>query len=259
MGNTKLLNHPKIVAIVGSRNCTEYGRKYARIFAKELAKANICVISGLAIGIDASAHYGALAEVGSTIAVLGGGLKHIYPKDNIWLFNQILKEGGCIITEHSDNEETYLADFPMRNRIISGIADAVLVIEATHRSGSKITAKYAKQQGKKVYCIPVDLDNKNSSGINELIRNKAKIITSPQQLISDLFPEDLGEQLQIDTIINNMPPKFKEIYTFLDKAMTNEEIALKLNKSIVDVNSTLTIMELEGYIKQTAGNNFMRT
>lgn len=101
-----LLNEQKIVAIVGSRNCSEYGRKYANIFASELAKRGICVISGMAIGIDTSAHCGAMHEIGKTIAVLGGGFKYIYPSQNIWLYNNIIDVGGCVITEYEENEET---------------------------------------------------------------------------------------------------------------------------------------------------------
>lgn len=269
MGNTELLNNKKVVAIVGSRNCTEYGRKYARLFAKELAEANICVISGLAIGVDAAAHYGALYEIGGTIAVLGGGLKHIYPEENLWLYNKILQENGCVITEHSDEEESNLSGFPMRNRIISGIADAVLVIEATHRSGSGITARYAQKQGKKIYCIPVSLDSKNSSGINELINEGAKIVTSPKHIIADLFPSNeqsqtikskkTNKKMQNQIEIKEVPDEYKYIYKLLEKTMTREEIAIKLNKDIGEVNSMLTMMELNGYIKQTAGNKFMRS
>lgn len=186
-GNTELLKKNKIVAIVGSRNCSEYGRKYARLFAKNLAKENICVISGLATGIDSAAHDGSIGEEGKTIAVLGGGLNHIYPASNLWLFNKIKENGGLIISEHEDDAETLISGFPKRNRIITGIADAVLVIEACPRSGSKVSAEYAFKQGKKVYCIPMNLDNKNSAGIIELIDKGAKIVTSPRKLIKDLY------------------------------------------------------------------------
>ena len=186
-GNTELLKKNKIVAIVGSRNCSEYGRKYARLFAKNLAKENICVISGLATGIDSAAHDGSIGEEGKTIAVLGGGLNHIYPASNLWLFNKIKENGGLIISEHEDDAETLISGFPKRNRIITGIADAVLVVEACHRSGSKVSAEYAFKQGKKVYCIPMNLDNKNSAGIIELIDKGAKIVTSPRKLIKDLY------------------------------------------------------------------------
>lgn len=308
IGNTDLLNHEKIVAIVGSRDCSEYGRKYARIFASELAKRDICIISGLALGIDAAAHFGASTETGKTIAVLGGGLNDIYPKENEWLYNKILQENGCIITEYSNIENTNKANFPKRNRIISGIADAVLVIEASKRSGSRITARYAKEQGKKVYCIPHSLDSINIAGIRELIMDGAKVVTSANQLISDLYSEDKGKNngksmqileddkektdeediktLEDDKRENNkddtkilepkrkdkhknkskeeksqaldIPTKYKKIYEILKETMSRDEIAIKANKGIKEINTLLTMMEIEGYIEQTEGDNFKR-
>lgn len=238
-----LLNEQKIVAIVGSRNCSEYGRKYANIFASELAKRGICVISGMAIGIDTSAHCGAMHEIGKTIAVLGGGFKYIYPSQNIWLYNNIIDVGGCVITEYEENEETKMSNFPKRNRLISGLADAVLVIEAEHRSGSKITATYAKIQKKKVYCIPVSLDQKNSSGVNELLADGAKIVTTPRQLIEDLYgknfykstsgKKDKNEeknQKENKVILGNdntVVTDFSKISRLLEQEMTSEEIAKK--------------------------------
>lgn len=275
VGNTSLLNSNKIVAIVGSRNCTDYGRKYAQIFASELAKRGVCIISGLAVGLDTSAHCGAMGEIGNTIAVLGGGLKNIYPRENLWLYNKILEEGGCIITEHEEHEETRTSNFPKRNRIIAGIADAVLIIEAVHRSGSKITAEYAKKQGKKIYCIPINLDQKNSSGINELLTEGAKIVTTPKQLMLDLYPK--GTKSNIEKIVDNprkynkiidvseeyskmtdVPKEYKEVYSVLENEMSVDEIAIKLNKDIGEINSMLTVMEIEGYIERIAGNNFKR-
>lgn len=269
MGNTDLLNHEKIIAIVGSRNCSEYGRKYARMFATELSQNNICIISGLALGIDTAAHFGAMSKMGRTIAVLGGGLDDVYPKENQWLFNQILQEKGCVITEHKDEETTQKANFPKRNRIISGIADAVLVVEASKRSGSRITARYAKMQGKKVFCIPNSLDSENIAGIKELMRDGAKIVTSPNQLMSEVYPKEatktkekktkiLEENNKNSNPIPDMPREYKEIYNILEDYMPREEIAIKLGKSIEEINTTLTMMEIDGYIEQTAGNNFKR-
>ena len=269
MGNTDLLNHEKVIAIVGSRNCSEYGRKYARMFATELSKNNICVISGLALGIDTAAHFGAMSKMGRTIAVLGGGLDDVHPKENQWLFNQILQEKGCVITEHKNEETTQKANFPKRNRIISGIADAVLVVEASKRSGSRITARYAKIQGKKVFCIPNSLDSENIAGIKELIRDGAKIVTSPNQLISEVYSNEvtnkkekrikiLEENNKNSNSIPDMPREYKEIYDILEDYMPREEIAIKLGKSIDEINATLTMMEIDGYIEQTAGNNFKR-
>ena len=261
LGNVELLNNKKIVAIVGSRKCSEYGRKYARYFAKELSKRNICIISGLAIGIDAAAHDGAVTEEGRTIAVLGGGLQHIYPTRNLWLFNRILENNGLIITEHSDEEETLLEGFPKRNRIITGIADAVLVVEANHRSGSKVSAEYAFKQGKKVYCIPRGLDEKNNSGIIELIENGAKIVSSPSKLIKDLYGEKIDVKNRSDENnkkIKTIPVQYEKAYSILKKELSREEIALKLNNSIREVNILLTHMEMEGFIVQTKANIFKR-
>lgn len=303
-GNTELLKKNKIVAIVGSRNCSEYGRKYARLFAKNLAKENVCVISGLATGIDSAAHDGAIGEDGKTIAVLGGGLNHVYPASNLWLFNKIKENGGLIISEHEDDAETQISGFPKRNRIITGIADAVLVIEACPRSGSKVSAEYAFKQGKKVYCIPMNLDNKNSAGIIELIDKGAKIVTSPRKLIKDLYggnddgvenvkkqekeskkckkyyneneydkeeknenaknrrsrkAQNKSPDMQMNIFDEEeIPEKYLDIYLSLEKPLSREEIAQKINKNIRQVNELLTMMEIEGLIEQTAGNMFKR-
>lgn len=257
IGNNKLLNHKRIIAIVGSRDCTEYGRRYARSFAKKLAENDICVISGLAVGIDTAAHYGALYERGRTIAVLGGGLNDIYPKDNIWLYNEILENEGCIITEHEDDEETLISGFPQRNRLISGIADAVLVIEAEYRSGSKITARYAKEQGKKVYCIPSNLGSKNGIGTNELIMNGATMVTNPIQIVKDLYDCKVSENECEQQEIIQVSEEYREIYALLkEKERTSDEISRLIGKNIAEVNSILTIMEIEGYIQKDIGNIF---
>ena len=317
-GNTELLKKNKIVAIVGSRNCSEYGRKYARLFAKNLAKENVCVISGLATGIDSAAHDGSIGEKGKTIAVLGGGLNHVYPASNLWLFNKIKENGGLIISEHEDDAETQISGFPKRNRIITGIADAVLVIEACPRSGSKVSAEYAFRQGKKVYCIPMNLDNKNSAGIIELIDKGAKIVTSPRKLIKDLYganddgvenanemenereseresesesekspkyhneneydkeeknesknenaknkrsrkAQNKSPDMQMNIFDEEeIPEKYLDIYLSLEKPLSREEIAQKINKNITQVNELLTMMEIEGLIEQTVGNMFKR-
>lgn len=191
IGNTTLLNKKNILAIVGSRACTAYGRNVATSFASELSKKDICIISGLAIGIDGASHYGALEHKGKTIAVLGCGLNHIYPKENEWLFHKILLNGGCAISEYPPDVEANMSNFPKRNRIISGISSGVLVVEAHYRSGSAITAKYAKEQGKNVYAIPSNIDSTNgvrNKSFNST-RSKAnyKTITNSKRLYSRQF------------------------------------------------------------------------
>ncbi len=140
-GNIELLNN-KSLAIVGSRKCTSYGIKYAKEFASKISKNNITIVSGLAIGIDTVAHEFSKNCKGKTIAVMGCGLDQIYPKENGELYKQILEDGGCIISEYANGTKADTKKFPKRNRIISGISMGVLVIEATYRSGSTITAKY---------------------------------------------------------------------------------------------------------------------
>ena len=151
MGNKKLLNK-KSLAIVGTRNCTPYGAECAEKFATDISKKNICIISGMALGIDTFAHNGALKEKGNTIAVLGCGFDYIYPEENIDLFNKIVENGGLVVSEYPPKTKAVLSKFPYRNRIISGLSMGTLVVEATrNRSGSLVTARYAKEQNKKIF------------------------------------------------------------------------------------------------------------
>ena len=133
-----------------------------------------------------------------------------------------------------------------------------MVIEASHRSGSKITAKYAKNQGKKIYCIPINLDQKNSSGVVELLKEGARIVTSPIQILEDLYSRDKEKRKEITRNIEDVPNKYAEIYTTLEDIMSSEELAIKLNKNIDEINSILTMMEIDGYIKRLPGNNFTK-
>lgn len=249
IGNEKLLSK-KAIGIVGARESTGYGEKCARIFAREISKANICIVSGMAIGIDTAAHEGAIREKGSTIAVLGCGFNKIYPKENIDLFNDILKKGGCIISEYSPNTEANLSTFPKRNRIISGLSEGILVVEAMHRSGSLITAKYAKEQNKKIFCIPGNIDIKTSVGTNRLIQNGAKLVTTPRNILEEL--EDKIKEKRIEE-------EYQEIYNYLTDIPININVlAKKCNISISKLNQKLLIMEIKGYSKAMPGNEYVR-
>lgn len=192
LGNNELLNQ-KGVAIVGARKATEYGKKMAYKFSKELAEMGINIISGLAKGIDAYAHLGATQaqskvmdskKVGKTIAVMGSGFNNIYPKENIELARKIIKSGGCIITEYSAETKPEKLNFPKRNRIISGLSNGVLVVEASKISGALITADFALEQGKEVFAIPGDITREQSEGCNELIKDGATIITNSQDIFN---------------------------------------------------------------------------
>lgn len=255
MGNDKLLNKDSI-AIVGSRECTPYGAKYAKEFAKKMSKKDICIVSGMAIGIDTAAHRGAVKEIGGTIAVLGAGFNNIYPEENIELFNQIIENNGLIISEYSPNTKVDLSRFPHRNRIISGLSMGVLVVEAKYRSGSTVTARYAKQQNRKVFCIPSNIDLKTGVGTNKLIQEGAKLVISSEDILQEF--NILSESTEILKEIT-VEEEYKEIYDEISYMPTNINIiAKKCSLSISKVTQKLLIMEIKGYIKSMPGNEYVR-
>ena len=185
-GNKKILND-KSIAIVGCRMCTNYGKSVASKLAYNLSLNNINVISGLAKGIDSFAHKGSLNSKGKTIAVVGCGLDRVYPKENKDLFNQIIKDGGTIVSEYIIGTKPIAKNFPRRNRIISGMSDGVIVVEAREKSGTLITVDFALDQGKNIYAIPGNIDNQNSYGTNALIKEGAKSITNIKDVLEDLL------------------------------------------------------------------------
>lgn len=195
LGNKKILNQ-KGIAIVGTRRCTKYGEKCASKFSKELTIKGFNIISGLALGIDTCAHLGNVQtienkvisendSIGRTIAVLGCGIDKLYPKENRELAKRILKSGGCIISEYPNGTDPKKENFPQRNRIISGLSNKVLVVEAGEKSGAIITANYAANQGKDVYAIPGNINNIQSIGTNKLIRDGAIITTCVEDILFD--------------------------------------------------------------------------
>ena len=181
-GNLENINNES-VAIVGSRMASLYGKKNAYYFSYELAKRNVNIVSGLAKGIDSYSHIGALKAKGKTIAVIGCGMDKIYPKENEKLYYEILKNDGLIISEYIVGTKPEKTNFPRRNRIISGISDAVIVVEAGAKSGSLITANHAINQGKEVWAIPGNINLANSVGTNELIKDGANVLTKLGDII----------------------------------------------------------------------------
>lgn len=173
LGNLELLNYKNNIAMIGSRNCSSYGERAAKDFAYNLAKEDICIVSGLAKGIDSFSHIGALNAKGKTIAVLGSGLDNIYPKENIKLVEEIIKNNGLVISEYPLGTKPLKYHFPARNRIISGLSDSVLVVEARKNSGTNITVDFALEQGKDVFVIPGNIYSKTSDGTNFLITEGA--------------------------------------------------------------------------------------
>ncbi len=181
-GNTDILNN-YCIAIIGCRQCTQYGKNVAQELAYNISKQKINVVSGLAKGIDGIAHKGAIIAGGKTIAVLGNGIDTIYPAENIPLAKEILKTGGAIISEYPLGEKPQKQNFPERNRIVSGLAKGIIVVEAKEKSGTLITVDFALEQGRDVFVVPGNINSENSVGTNELIKQGAKLITSYKDVI----------------------------------------------------------------------------
>ena len=183
-GKLELLNQPSI-AIVGSRNATTQGKENAEAFAKGLSSYGLCIVSGLALGIDGAAHRGALQANGSTIAVAATGLDIVYPSKHLDLAHQIAKH-GLLISEFSLGETSKPENFPRRNRLISGLSLGCLVVEASLQSGSQITARLATEQGREVFVIPGSIHSPTSKGCHQLIKQGAKLVDNLQDIIEDL-------------------------------------------------------------------------
>lgn len=249
-GDFKLLNKDSI-AIVGARKYTEYGKRVTQKFAKELSQKGVCIVSGLATGIDSIAHINSLKEIGKTIAVIGSGFEHIYPKENKKLYDEILENGGCIVTEFSPEVPVDLSKFPKRNRIISGISMGVLVIEARYRSGTSTTVRHAIQQHKEVFCIPHSLDNATGYIPNFFVQNGAQLVMSPSDILEYYYADELEN--------TEIPEKYEEIYNLIGQMpIYANEIAKRLNKNVQEVIEGLCMLELEGYITNLPGNLYVR-
>ena len=255
-GNLELFGK-KSIAVIGSRNSSEYGRGIARKITKELVDNNIVIISGMALGIDSIAHETCIENGGKTIAVLGSGFKNIFPKENEKLFQNILASGGLVVSEFPLDEPVQMKNFPKRNRIISGLSDGVLVVEAAYRSGTSITAKNAIIQGKKVFCIPNSIGNKNSYGAIRLAKSGAVIVTSGYEILSGIGIKkeenvDSAKKILNDKI-EHMDLNTKKIFLCLkeNEFLDSEQISIKTGIDIVNVNQLLTYMELDEIIVNT--------
>ena len=189
-GDLSVLTAPA-VAVVGSRDCTPDGVRLTTRIATELARAGVCVVSGMALGIDRAAHTAALGEVGKSIGVLGTGINHSYPQANARLFARMARE-GLLISEFSPDERAQARHFPVRNRLISGLSLGVLVVEAALRSGSLITARLALEQNRSVYAVPGTADAVTSQGCQELVRQGAHPVFNAEDILRDLAPQLAG-------------------------------------------------------------------
>lgn len=247
------------IAIVGSRTPSAYGREMASYFARELAGAGITVISGLAYGIDVSAHKGALEAKGVTYGVLGCGPDIVYPKENFSVYEKMEERGG-ILSEYGPGTIPASFRFPERNRIISGLSDGILVIEARERSGSLITADQALDQGKEVFALPGRATDPLSEGTNWLIREGSRLVTKPSQILEELFR--LCEKKAKNSLTEEklLDKKEKVVYDCLSlDPKSIEEIINRTNYSVSDVISILFRLELNGYVSQIVKDYYIKT
>ena len=218
----KLLPEELCVAVVGSRRATWYGLDMSKKLSTELVKHGVTVVSGMARGVDSKAHYGALEAGGRTIAVLGCGVDIVYPKENRSLMDEICKK-GAVISEYIPGTEPIHFNFPARNRIISGLSQGVVIVEASEKSGSLITADYALEQGRDVFAVPGNINSMNSSGANRLIREGARIITCAGDILDEM-------NIMHDSNLNSYEQrKLRDIKPALS-ALLSDEAGQRANK-----------------------------
>lgn len=248
-GDISLLE-TKSAAVVGSRKFTSYGRQITRLISRELARIGATIVSGMALGIDTFAHDGALNAAGKTIAVLGTGLNKVYPAANRALMDKIYEE-GLLISEHEPGFGGSRYTFPLRNRIISGISDCTIVVEAGIKSGALITASYALEQGKQIYSVPGNINSAASAGTNQLIHDGA----TPLFYIRDVI-EDLGlsyEEKEDRLSILSEEERIVVTQVIGKNGVTVDEICKETNKKVSRINSLITILELKGVLSTYAG------
>ncbi len=197
------------VGVIGSRMCSTYGENASEMIARDLASRGICIISGLARGIDTAAHRGAIRGGGRTIAVLGTGIDAVYPKENTRLVNEIIEAGGAVVSQFPLGTPPLKDNFPYRNRIISGLSLGVVIVEATEKSGSLITARLAMEQNREVMAVPGNITSRNSFGTNYLIKSGAKLVQQWQDVVAEL-PGEIAAEI--------LPPKIEKWNGTLESA-----------------------------------------
>jgi DNA processing protein len=267
-GNVELLNR-HVLAIVGARRPTPYGNQMAERLAKDLAARGLVIASGLARGIDASAHRGALSSgSGTTIAVLGCGIDVVYPKENKKIFEEIEKR-GAIITEFPMGTFPAPQNFPIRNRIISGMSLGVVVVEGAQYSGSLITARLAMEFGREVYGVPGNATQPSSFGPNQLIKQGAKLVTGWEDVVEELPTPVRAELVPVEAasaeertllVEEALGPTERPIYELLtpDEARHVDEIVERSGLTSSEVLAALFDLELRGVVRQLPGKQFLK-
>lgn len=251
------------VAIVGTRHATPYGLRQAERLAGSLARAGLTIVSGLARGIDAAAHRGALAAAGRTIAVLASGVLNIYPPEHAALAEQIVAQ-GALISETPPRTEPLSGMFPQRNRVISGLALGVIVVEAGQRSGALITARHALEQGREVFAVPGRIDDRSSAGCHQLIRDGATLVQSPEDVLEELgpltspVPHDEGRVVHhpAELLLNDVEKRVLDAIG--SDATPIDSLVGATGLSIVQVLATLSVLEMRHLVRRLSGTTVMR-
>ena len=260
-GNIEFLHMPAL-AIVGSRNPTEAGRRNAFEFARHLGGAGFCIVSGLAEGIDTAAHRGALDAGAATVAFLGHGIDRVYPASNHDLAHEIAAH-GALVSEFPLGTPPDKSLFPQRNRLISGMSLGTLVVEAARRSGSLITARCAGEQGREVFAIPGSIHNALSRGCHKLIRQGAKLVETAEDIVAELAPMTSHLlQSSLESTTKPTSPEhddgdYKHLRKFIGHdPVSVDELAENSGLTIDQVSSMLLILELEGEVESLSGGRY---
>lgn len=255
IGRLELLSSPAI-AMVGSRNATSQGKANAQAFAQAFSNAGLTIVSGLALGIDAAAHEGALAGPGSTVAVIGTGADIVYPSRNHKLAHRIA-QAGCIVSEYSLGHPVLASNFPRRNRLISGMAAGVLVVEAAAQSGSLITARMAAEQGRDVFAIPGSIHAPMSKGCHQLIREGAKLVDSAADVLDEVLPGYAGAA-QPEREDAAAPPSEQLLDALGYDPISADALAHACGLDVGLLSAHLLALELAGHLERLPGGLFQR-
>ena len=251
------------MAIVGSRRCTYYGQSQAERLAFALSKTGFCIVSGMAHGIDATAHRAALRARGRTIAVLGCGLKHMYPSDHGDLAMEIAAN-GALVSELPLDVPPRAGNFPPRNRIIAGLALGTIVVEAHRKSGALITARWTTELNRQVYAVPGQADSPQSRGTHALLKDGAKLVESVEDVISELGPLGVSISTVSEETVDNpraltLSGNEKRVFSALGSRPLNiDEVAKAVRLPIPAISSTLMVLEIRGLVRQLPGKRFVR-
>ena len=248
------------IAMVGSRRSTRYGSAQARRIARGLAEKNVIVVSGLARGIDAASHQGALEGNGCTVAVLGSGVGRLYPPENKDLAQRILDSGGAVISELAPDTQPLPFHFPTRNRIISGLSSAVLLIEAQMKSGTHTTIAYAQEQRKEVFALPGNVDAPGSELPLMLLRSGANLCTGPEDVLAEMgWGEEAAEQSSFaipEPVFDENDPAYPILKALAVEEKTLEELIEETGRTAGELGAQLTMLEISGRIERRAGRAY---